>query len=292
MPDRSGQGGDYGVGDVARGRVASQVGSAHQTCDEYLFHRSKNSAGGVPLANRFQEIHGRQQQRQRIGAAHSDGFAAAAVKRFVDAYAVAHVNSGRGADSSANARAQVADKVAVQVPHHQHVELLRPQHHWHAAIVHYDLARLELGKVLGGGAEDFQEQAVRQLEDVGLVDTAHRFPPRRPGPLEGKPEEAPAGDLRDHLDALDDSRHDFVLDGGVQVFGELANHQQVYTLEARRQTFQVLERANGGVQAEQAAKLDVVIDVGRSGGRQQLGLESQAGLADRADHLFRESRAV
>ena len=50
----------------------------------------------------------------------------------------------------------------------------------------------------------------------------------RAGQVEGEAEEAPAGGLGHHLDALHHAGHDLVLDGGVQVLGDLADDEHVH----------------------------------------------------------------
>src|SRR5262249_18027915 len=133
--------------------------------------------------------------------------------------AVADIDAGCGADAANEPGAQVADDVAVQVTHHQNVELLRLGHHLHAAVVDNDLLGLHLGKFRGGPAERFEEKAIRHFEDVCLVHAMDELAALSVGPIEGETEKTPASRLGHDLDALHDARHDFVLDGGVEVFG-------------------------------------------------------------------------
>ena len=95
----------------------------------------------------------------------------------------------RGADAAHHAGPEVAHEVAVEVAHHHHVELLRPRHHLHTAIVHNEVADLQLRKLLGDGAKRLEEEAVGELEDVGFVDAGHGLTAGRPRPLEGEAEE-------------------------------------------------------------------------------------------------------
>jgi signal transduction histidine kinase len=131
-------------------------------------------------------------------------FAAGAVEALVELDAVADVDAGGGADATHQAGAQVAHQVAIKIAHHHHVELLRSGHHLHAAVVHDDFLDLQVRKILGHGAKRLQEQAVGQLEDVGLVDAGHLLAPGPAGPVEGEAEEAPAGDQHQRfLEELD-----------------------------------------------------------------------------------------
>src|SRR5439155_10663313 len=130
------------------------------------------------------------------------------METFVDAHPVADVNAGRGTDAADNPGTQIAHQVAIKVSHDQHVKLLGLQDHLHATVVHNNLTRLEFRKLARRPAECFQEQAVRELEDVGFVDTMDHSPPCRMGPLKCKAKEAQAGRLCHYFDALHDTRDD------------------------------------------------------------------------------------
>src|SRR5207302_368163 len=116
--------------------------------------------------------------------------------------------------------------------------------------------------------------------------------PRLPGPVEGEAEEAAAGRLGDDLEALHHAGDDLVLDGGVQVLGQLADDEHVHALEAGPQAGQVLQRPDRGEQAEAAAEVDVEVAAllevrqgGVGGRRQQACLEDDAVAAGRGQQL-------
>ena len=136
------------------------------------------------------------------------------------------------------------------------------------------------GKSLAMRAKGLEKQAVGQLEDVGLVDAVDHLASMVAGPFEGEAEEALAGRFGDHLDALHHAGDDLVLDGGVEVFGQLADDKHVHVLKARRQAAQVLERPHRGKEPKGSAKLDVVVEALWPGWRQQLGLEGQAAVSN------------
>ena len=78
---------------------------------------------------------------------------------------------GRHAEAADEARAQVADDVAVQVRQHEHVVQLRLLHELHAHVVDDAVLELDLALVVGRDRPAaLEEQAVGQLHDVGLVD--------------------------------------------------------------------------------------------------------------------------
>src|SRR5882762_8227190 len=83
---------------------------------------------------------------------------------------IAQVGAGYKSEAADECRAQVGNNIAVKVFHHQHVVLIRIHHQLHASVVHDVFAVGDLGKALGHGAAAAQEQSVRQLHDVGLVD--------------------------------------------------------------------------------------------------------------------------
>src|SRR5262245_64388732 len=98
------------------------------------------------------------------------------------------------------------------------------------------------------------------------MHTRHALALRGPRPLESEMEESPARCFGDHLDALDDARHNLVLDRGVEVFSQFADNEQIDALESGRQAAQVPKRPYRGEQAELAAKLHVEIARRRAGG--------------------------
>ena len=140
----------------------------------------------------------------------------------------------------------------------------------------------------GRRPEHFQEETIRQLEDVRFVHAADGLSARLARPLERKAEEATAGNLRDDLDALDHAGDNLMFNGGIEVLGQLANDEKIHALESGRQAAEILERADRREQSQLAAELNVVIYVGRSLRRQQLGLQGESRLPYRPQHFLRQ----
>ena len=84
-----------------------------------------------------------------------------------------------------------------------------------------------------------------------------RLRPKRARVLEGEPRDARRGLLGDDLEALDDARHDLVLEPGVEVLGVLADDDEVDALEPALDAGQVLHRPQVGVEIERLAQPDV-----------------------------------
>src|SRR5437016_2504114 len=106
----------------------------------------------------------------------------------------------RRADAAHHACSQVADNVAVEIAHHEDIELLRLDHHLHAAVIDDDFTDLHFGKLAGRVAKNLQKQAISQLEDVGFVDAMNRLAASSSCPFKCKAEEAAACGFRDYLD--------------------------------------------------------------------------------------------
>ena len=136
----------------------------------------------------------------------------------------ADVRAGRDAQAADQARRQVADDVAVEVRQHEHVVQLGLLDELHAHVVDDAVLELDPAVVVGrDGPAALEEQAVRQLHDVGLVDGRDLVPAVGDGVLEREPGD-PLGRLAgDDLDALRGVAADHVLDAGVQVLGVLAD---------------------------------------------------------------------
>src|SRR5262249_8357520 len=223
-------------------------------------------------------------KRQRIGTVNPNCFTQTAVKGFKNHHAFADVDARGRADAADQTRSEIADDVAVQIPHDQDVELRWPRHQLHAAVIDDQLLRLQSRKILGDRAEGFEEQPVGELEDIRLMYANDRLASMIARPFKSETEEALARGLGDDLDALHDAGDDFVFDGRVQILREFADDEHINALEARRQPLEVLERPDGGEQAQRLAKLDVVGAVRTARRQETLGLEGQAVAADGLQH--------
>ena len=122
------------------------------------------------------------------------------------------------------------------------------------------------------------------------MDAVDGFAAGSAGVVEGEAEKTPARRLGHHLDALDDTGHNFVLDGRIQVFRQLAHDQDIDALKARRQAAQVFQGPNRGEQTESPAEIHIEIDARLLRQIQQLGLEGQAGAANRIEHGRRQRK--
>src|SRR4029079_4912412 len=92
------------------------------------------------------------------------------------------------------ARAQVADDVAVQVREDQDVVQVRLLDQLHAHVVDDPVLELDPARVrLGDGPAALEEQPVRQLHDVGLVDRRDLAAAVGDGVVEGEAGGTPCG---------------------------------------------------------------------------------------------------
>ena len=87
-------------------------------------------------------------QRERVGEALAGDVGRRAVDGLEDRRVVADVGAGHDAQAADQAGAQVADDVAVEVLHQQHVEARRVLHQLHAAGVDDHLVVLDVGILL------------------------------------------------------------------------------------------------------------------------------------------------
>src|SRR5260370_205434 len=101
------------------------------------------------------------------------------------------------------------------------------------------------------------------------MDAVDCFASLFPSPIKSKVEETPAASLGDNLETLHDAGDDDMLDGRIEIFCQLANHQKVHSLESRRQAANVLDRPDRGEKSQFFAELDVEIS-GLAWRREQL----------------------
>jgi hypothetical protein len=170
------------------------------------------------------------------------------VHRFEDCGLRADVRTGRDAEAADKAGAQIADDVAVQVRQDQHVVQLRLLDKLHAHVVDDSVLEGYPTLVLRRDrAATLQEEAVRQLHDVGLVDGSHLAATVGHCVFEGVASDPLRGRASDYLDALGCVRADHVLDAGVQVLGVLADDDQIHVLVAGNEAWDRSDRSQIGV---------------------------------------------
>ena len=165
-------------------------------------------------------------------------------------------------------------------------------HQVHAQRVHDAIVEQNIGIARGDLAGAVEEQAVAELHDVGLVHRGHALAAPAPGLVERKLGDARRRHLGDDLDALDHSGHHGVLEPGIQVFGVLADDDQIDTLVARGYRRQVPHRPQVGVEIEGLAQPD--IDAGKALAHRcrDRALQRDLVAGDRVEQGLRQRRAV
>ena len=161
---------------------------------------------------------------------------------------------GARPEAADEARAQVGHDVAVEVLEQQHVEAGGVEDELHAAVVHDDVVVLDVGEVRGDLRAAVEEQAVRELHDVGLVDGGDPLPAVGPRVVEGELRDPGRGLLGDDLDRLHHARHHHVLEARVEVLGVLADDDEVDVVVPALHPGQRLDRAHVRVEVEGLAQ--------------------------------------
>ena len=137
-----------------------------------------------------------------------------------------------------------------------------------------------------------EEQPVRELHDVRLVDRGHALAGEAAGVVEGEARDPGRGLLGDDLQALDDARHDLVLEAGVEILGVLADDDQIDVLEAARHAGEVAHRAQVGVEVERLAQPDVDAGEALADRRRHRPLQRHLVRPDRVEQRHRQRLSV
>mmetsp|Transcript_4585 Transcript_4585/g.16054 ORF Transcript_4585/g.16054 Transcript_4585/m.16054 type:complete len:283 (+) Transcript_4585:1653-2501(+) len=194
---------------------------------------------------------------------------------------VPNVQAGGEAQTAHEAGAEVADDVTIKVWHHEHVELARVLDQLHAAVVDDLLLKDDLGILGGNLPATLQEETVRLLHDVGLVDRRHLLPSILPRVLEGILRDPRARLLRDDLEGLHDAGNDLVLKARVLALRVLSNRHQVDVVVFRFVARDAHTRPDVRVQTELLPQGEVKAPVPFSNWRGHWTLQTHAVLQQR-----------
>ena len=173
--------------------------------------------------------------------------------RFKHRVFIAKVGAWRHAQTANQSRRQIADNVAVQILHQDHVKARGVLHQAHARGVNDHLLVVNftnpfLRNFLGAS----NEQAVAHLHDVGFVEHGNFLASAVTGVLEGEFSDAQACQFRGHLQTGDHARSDFIFNARVQALCIFADHNQVHIFKSRGHAGQT---ANGPDRCVQTQRL-------------------------------------
>ena len=162
----------------------------------------------------------------------------------------------------------------------------------HARRIDNPIVLCDLRIVRGDALHAFEEQPVAHLHDVRLVDRGDTFASVTLRVGERELRDAGGGFERDDLQALDDARHDLVLETGIEVLGVLAHDDEIDVLVARRHTRDVPDGTEIRKELERLAQADVHAGKPASNRRRQRPLERNLVARNRLEQCFRKRRAV
>ncbi len=112
------------------------------------------------------------------------------------------------------------------------------------------------------------------------------------GVLEGKSGDPLRSGPGDDLDALGGVRTHHVLDAGIQIFGVLADDDQIHVLVPRLETWNRPYRPKVGVQAESLAQGDIHGPEAHSNRRRDWSLDGDLVAQDRVEDGLRQRRPL
>ncbi len=163
-------------------RGAAQIPGARLARLEHRAEAGHDAVGCGALVDVPEHQHRRQQQRGRVREPLAGDVRRAAVHRLEHADVAAEIGRADHAEAADQPGAQIRDDVAVEVRHHQHVELLRVHHQVHARRVDDLLVVLDVRIARAPPARTLSRNSPSlELHDVGLVnrrDLLAAVPPR------------------------------------------------------------------------------------------------------------------
>src|SRR3984957_14570969 len=246
-----------GVGEIGGAGFAADVAGGVFGFGVDLVYGLLDAEGGAAFAQVLEHHDGTEEQGSGISEAFAGDVGCGAVDGLEHGAVVADVAAGDDAQSADQACGQIAHHVAVEIREQQDVELARVEHDLHAGVVYDELFVFYFRIARRDGANRFQEQAIRQFHDVGLVDGVNFFAAVFLGIVEREFRDARRGFLSDDLQALDDAGNDLVLEARVEIFGIFANDHDIDAVEARFHAGEILDRAQVRIEVEGLSQRDV-----------------------------------
>ncbi len=216
-----------------------------------------DAIGRRPLVEVTQHQHGGQQQRRRIREILAGDVWRAAVDRLEHGDPAPQIGGSHDPEPPDEPRAEIGDDVAVQVRHHEHIELRRVQDQLHARGVDDPLIVLDVRRGPRDLTRALEKEPVAELHDVRLVNGGDSLAPVSPRVGERKLHDPRRCALGDDLQALDHARHHLMLEACIEILGVLAHDDQVDPGIPRVDPGQVPHRAEVGVEVERLAQPDV-----------------------------------
>ena len=108
------------------------------------------------------------------------------------------------------------------------------------------------------------------------------------GVFKSEVRDAARGAVGDDLQALDDARHDFVFEAAVEVFGILADDDEVNVFVARLDALERFNRPQVGIQIERFSEPHVGADEACADGSHNRPFERDLGAFDRFKEVLRQ----
>jgi len=188
-----------------------------------------------------------------------------------DSDLTAHVAAGNDARSANKTRSNVRQDTSVQVGGDQNIELLWAGDALHASVVDNHVVGFDCGVILSYLLHGVPEETIRQLHDIGLVDTGYLLAVVGKGKGKGKLSNTLRLCPGDDLQRLDHAGYGLMLKTGVLSLGVLTDDAEVDILVARLEAGNVLDQHDRCVDIELLTQSDVE---GRVAGALDRGVEN------------------
>ena len=110
-----------------------------------------------------------QQQRSGVGNVFTRNIRSSAMHGFENADMVADVGAGCKTQATHQTSAKIADDIALQVGKHHHIKAVGAGYEFHAEVIYNYIVGLQIGVFFSHFVKHFQEEAVGNFHDIGLV---------------------------------------------------------------------------------------------------------------------------
>lgn len=241
-----------GIGELGVGGLAAEIAGDVLAVGNDLQGGALDLVGEAVQGHVTEHLNRGEEEGRRVGLVLASDIGSGTVDSLEDRGIATNVAGGGEAETTDETSAHIGENITVQVGH-DHDSVSKDAgvlDNLQAGTIQKQIVELDLGELAGNLLARGQEETIRQLHDVGLVDGSDTVAASVLGVVESIAGAAVGSFLGDQLDGLDNAINDLVLNAGVLSLSVLADENGVDVVVGSLEANNRLAGTNVGVQVE------------------------------------------